>query len=348
MCAALTLVEVNPEELLLRNQDLAKILRLIGRYYTDARDTHRSNTFTNAGNMVAQSKIIIMNGAQAKTLFGKGIGPGTMEVINEFVATYDKNTRKAVVSRLEGLKRIYGDKEEIIRFETVSRQDVIDLFESIYKIGPAIANKFYDKGYRTLEDLWNSGELTHEQQVGIMWREHIALPIAREEMDLINQKIGSILNPYGIKWIMAGSYLREAPSSGDIDIVIVSRPDFNMEGIIYLLKDYLPATLSLGELIYRGMFRLDEKHNGHRIDIVITPDNQYIAALMHAIGSGLFNTKMSERAREFGYKLSKEGLFDQFGQPFNLQSEQDIFNILRVKYIPPSERTKTINDLEFI
>ena len=181
-----------------------------------------------------------------------------------------------------------------------------------------------------------------------MWREHINLRIPRDEMDIINEKIGSILDPYHIKWSIAGSYRRHEESSGDVDVLVESRPDFNMDGLIHILNPILPATLAQGPKFYRGIVRIDEQHNGHRIDIRLVSNEEYPAALMYFTGSQRFNILMRQRAIEFGLTLNEYGLFDQYNRPQHVTSEEDIFRILRVKYIPPIERTKTIPHLTYI
>jgi len=63
---------------------------------------------------------------------------------------------------------------------------------------------------------------------------------------------------------------------------------------------------------------------------------------MHFTGSGIFNQKMRLHAKSLGYKLSEYGLskIDNKHNKKNIiiNSEEDIFKILLLKYIPPEKR----------
>ena len=316
-------------DLLARNKDLADKLGLIAGYYTMARDAYRARSFANASASIGQYPYAIVSGAQARRDI-KGIGDSIERAIDEYLTT-------GTIQRLEELQGKFQEQRK-----------VIDWLLSFYGIGPVTAMKFYNQGIRTLEDLWFEGNLTEAQRVGIMWREHIDLRIPREEINLINDRIRSLLNPYGIKWDIAGSYRRREASSGDIDVLVESRPDLSMDRLIQILEPILPATLAKGETFYRGIVRIDDQHNGHRIDVRLVSPEQYIAALMYFTGSQRFNIMMRQRAIDFGLTLNEYGLFDQNNRPLPIGSEDDIFRILRVQYIPPVDRTKTLPYLTFL
>ena len=316
-------------DFLARNKDLADKLNLIAGYYTMARDTYRAKSFANASSQIGQLPYAIVSGAQARRDI-KGIGASIEEAINEYLTT-------GTIQRLEQLQGQF-----------IEQRKTIDWLLSFYGIGPVKAMELYNQGIRTLEDLWFKGNLTAAQQIGVMWREHINLRIPRAEMDLINVKIGELLNPYGIKWAIAGSYRRQEESSGDIDVLVEARHDFNMDGLIQLLQPILPATLAKGQTKFMGMVRIDDQHNGHRIDIRLVSNTEYPAALMYFTGSQRFNILMRQRAIELGFTLNEYGLFDKYNNPQPVTSEEDIFRILRVQYLSPVERTKTLPNLTFL
>jgi len=315
-------LEVDP---LSRNKELADMLNLIASYYTIARDTYRARAFNNASVKIAAHQYAILSGAQARQEL-TGIGDSIQTAIDEYIAT-------GTIQRLQELQARFPDRKE-----------TIDFFRSFYGIGPVTAVKFYDQGLRTLEDLWFRGNLNEAQKIGIMWREHIGVPIPRAEMDSINVKIGSILDPYGIYWVIAGSYRRGEPSSNDIDLLVESRPDLNMDGLISLLRPILPANLAVGKTKYMGLIRLSEDVNGHRIDIRLVEPNSFAAALMYFTGSQRFNILMRQRAIELGMTLNEYGLF-RAGAPLPITSEENIFTALRVQYLTPEQRTRTLNAL---
>lgn len=311
------------------NKELADLLSLIGSYYEMARDTYRAKVFLAAGDKILQHPTPITSGKQAENEI-PGIGKSIREVIDEYLTT-------GKVQRLQELESKFAD-----------RKTTIDYFQSFYGIGPVAAIKFYNQGYRTLEDLWFKANLTEAQKVGIMWREHIVIPIPRQEMDLINTTIGSIFTPYVIKYDIAGSYRRGEATSGDIDVLIQGDPRLNMNNIVGLLQQYLPAKLAQGPTKFMGIFRLSDAYNGHRIDIRLINAASYPAALMYFTGSQKFNILMRQRALSLGLTLNEYYLTTLDGRVVPVTSEADIFNYLRVAYLAPNQRPKTIITLPYL
>jgi DNA polymerase/3'-5' exonuclease PolX len=311
-----------------QNKKLADVLALISSYYSMDRDTYRSKAYASAASKIGEHPTPIISGQQARQL--PGIGPSIEEVVTEYLTT-------GHVKRLEELEEKYAE-----------RKTVIDYFRSFYGIGPVTAVKYYNQGLRTVDDLWARGNLTDAQKVGVMWSEHIKLRIARSEMDLLRDKIASILDVYGIKWNIAGSYRRQEESSGDIDVLVQEMPQLNMAGLVALLQHILPANLALGPTKYMGIVRLSEQYNGHRIDIRLVEPSAYAAALMYFTGSQRFNILMRNRAISFGLTLNEYGLFDNQGRALSgITSEEAIFQTLRVQYLAPVDRTRGLAELTF-
>ena len=350
------------------NRKLADLLEKISLYYQEVGDVHRTNAFNNASLSIANYPEIIFSGTQARQEI-QGIGVSIEHDIDEYLsnkiiaqADIDKyitsgnhsqseindytNIRKAAitVNRLEELKakRIkLGKNEDFDR--------IVSYFQSFYGIGPKKAVNFYNMGFRTVEDLWFKGNLTHAQQLGIIWIEHIKLRIPRDEMIIINRTIASYLDRYGIEWVMAGSFRRQESSSSDIDLLIKSRDDFNLAGISQILQPIIPAILSEGLVELSGILRISDEYNGHRIDIKITRPESFIFALFHFTGSWKFNELIRRRAKDLGFILNEKSLSNRITGAVvgNIYTEEDIFNFLRVKYVLPEDRSKTINKLEF-
>lgn len=312
-----------------RNNDLANVLSLIGSYYSMSgpEDRYRARTYLNAATRISEYPYEISSGRQAQAAIS-GIGKSTAETIDDYL-------NGKPIQRLQELETIFLDRKRII-----------DEFMSFHGIGPVSATKFYNQGFRTLSDLWTMANLTDAQRIGILWRDHISHRISHEEMNMINDQFGLILNPYNIKWTISGSYRREEESSGDIDLLVESRPDLNMDGLIYMLKDLLPATLAQGPTKFMGIFRLSDATFGHRIDIRLVDPTAYPFALLYFTGSQRFNILMRQRALELNMTLNEYGLFNSNGtQIHGLTTEQDIFAKLNIPYTAPNLRSKTIASL---
>ena len=311
------------------NKTIADILNEIGLYYEIEGDKYRQKVFLNAADVVRNYNDEIISGGKIASIYG--IGKSTIEAIDEYLST-------GKVQRLEDLREKHRKQKELL-----------DYFQSFYGIGVVKAGELVRAGYTTLSQLWDDKDkvLTKAQQEGIYWRNHIPVRIPREEMHIIHDQISELFDDYDFNWRMAGSYRREEESSGDIDLLIENNGKITMDLIYDILKDYVPAVLAKGTKKLAGIFRLSLDYYGHRIDILIVEPENWPFALLHFTGSGKFNVLMRNRAKSFGWKLSEYYLLDQDGNKIPANDEEDIFEALRVKYLKPVERTKTLSHLDF-
>lgn len=306
-------------------------------YYEGKTDTFRGKAFKEAADTIkvaVSQGLVIRSGKDVGYL--KGVGKSTVAAVDEYMRT-------GRVQRLENLK----PADEKI--------NAIKLFKTVYGVGDVNAEAFYIRGYRTLHDLWYKADLTEGQKIGIMWRLHLEIKIPRAEMTIINTHIKRVLG--NITWEMAGSYRREEPTSGDVDLLILEEPGVTLERVVNLLRPWLPATLAHGEHKYMGIFRLSDQHVGHRIDIRMASKEAWPYSLMYFTGSGRFNILMRERAISLGLKLSEYDITvtdmtkaqGVYGPNFRtvplLTSEAQIFQLLGVPYKEPRDRKKMLVSL---
>ena len=176
---------------------------------------------------------------------------------------------------------------------------------------------------------------------------------------LLDKKFGK--NSYQIAF--GGSYRRGAKDSGDVDILIKSEV-FTLKEFVKLLKDWgvVFDTLSEGKDDFKGLGRCPGmKKFIFRIDIMFTEPENWNAALMHFTGNDVLNRLMREKAKELreydgkkyprGAILSQKGLFVRGANnkssgkrviPGGLKSEKQLFDILGMKYLPPTQRGSKI------
>ena len=96
-----------------------------------------------------------------------------------------------------------------------------------------------------------------------------------------------------------------------------------------------------------GIVRLSDQYNGHRIDIRLIEPQSYAAALMYFTGSQRFNILMRQRAIALRLTLNEYGLFSiDNNSPYPINSEEDTFRALGVRYMSPRERTRDMRSLE--
>jgi DNA polymerase/3'-5' exonuclease PolX len=317
----------------LPNTTLAEQLAEIARLYEQSNETYRARTYEEAARRISQYPTPITSGAQARREIPR-VGESLQRDIDEYLQT-------GRIARLHNLQQ-----------STVDRSQVLQLFESIHGIGPVTANRLFDQGFRTLEDLWFAEPpvLTPAQRLAVIYKEHLKLRIPRYEMDLIRQRFGEIFSAYNpnLQWVIAGSYRRGEPDSGDIDILIREEPGISLADIVDRLKGagIISGDLAQGRSKYLGILRLPQ-YNAHRLDLLIISPQNWPYALMYFTGSQTFNILMRQRAEQLGLRLNEYGLYNSEGVSLPAQTEEDIFRALGVQYLSPEERHRDLTALPF-
>ena len=324
------------DALQLPNETLSKHLSEIAELYRIENDTYRYKVFNDAAPKIEIYPDEIISGQDAKNKIGRGIGPSIMEVVDEFLNT---GTSK----RLEDLKNKH-----------IERSKIINEFMTIHGIGPVNANKFYDMGFRTLDDLWYHADLTKAQRITIYYRDHLSQRIPRDEIDWFNKylhlRLSSLLlfnRQHQIE--IVGSYRREEASSGDIDVLIRQSGSFGLNDIVDIFKKdkLIIDDLALGESKYLGLLRIGERPV-RRLDLLIIAAESWTSALLYFTGSQRFNILMRQRAKDLNMRLNEYGLYNSGGGRLITNTEKDIFDLLSVRYLDPKKRTRNLVTLEVL
>ena len=78
-----------------------------------------------------------------------------------------------------------------------------------------------------------------------------------------------------------------------------------------------------------------------RLDLLMTPDEEYAYAILYFTGSDRFNVAFRQYALDKGYTLNEHKLTtfrEGVSQPPYMKTEKDIFKFLGLRYIEPSKR----------
>lgn len=274
----------------------------------------------------------------------KGVGTKIINKIDEIINTGELQSAN-IIKKEQGLN------------------DLIIELSNIHGIGNKKAIELVTKkNIKSLQELRerqdeiqenNRPLLNNVQKKGLKYMNDLLRRIPRKEMDLHNKFIQTVnikineLYP-GTQITMVGSYRRNKPDSGDIDLLITN--DKNNKEVFELLikilkQNYITETLSLGSKKFMGICDLG-KGNNRRLDILYTSKEEYPFALLYFTGSSNFNTTMRDYANSIGYRLNEYNLkhYDitnkKVGKIVNhtFNSESDIFNYLNIPYIEPENR----------
>ena len=161
---------------------------------------------------------------------------------------------------------------------------------------------------------------------------------AKEIADPIFKKLSQVK---GVKNVtIAGSYRRKLETIGDLDFLVTSSsPKSIMDW--FVKQPWVEKVLSKGPT--KTSIRIKQ---GPQADLRILPEKQFGSALLYFTGSKNHNIKMRQRALKFGYSLSEYGLEPLHKKSRTLlskfpnvnASEEAIFKVLGLEYIPPELR----------
>ena len=270
----------------------------------------------------------------------KGIGKSTLKRVDEILETGTLAEIKSNQNNIDNL----GDLERITG------------------VGPVKAKKLFEKGLtlqKILDDCKNGvleEDFTSHQLLGLKHFHDLEKRIPYKEITQINKFLEKELSKItdNIELQICGSYRREMPTSGDIDVLFFSKdetkehndflPTFleHLESINFLV-DHLTSLTSKTK--YMGMCKF-KSNPVRRIDIRYIPRSSLGAALLYFTGSGDFNMNMRGYAVKKGYTINEYGIYKlkkdkTKGMKLKTRTEKDIFDVLDLKYVEPKDRLPT-------
>ena len=155
------------------------------------------------------------------------------------------------------------------------------------------------------------------------------------------------LAPFCQRIEAAGSYRRQKPELGDIEIVAVPLFVTDMFGDVSSkhLLDTVDWESRFGKIVKGGhKYKQIELFNGITLDLfIVTPPAQWGIQFMIRTGSAEFSRRLVT-SKQFGglmpscYKV-KDGAIWKGGKIISTPDEKDVFALLGIDFIPPESRT---------
>ena len=223
----------------------------------------------------------------------------------------------------------------------------------IIGIGPKIAKKLVlEHNITSIEDLkkaiaTNKIKVSNTIILGLKYYKKVKGSIPREEIQETEKYLKSIAHKIdpNLTIIICGSYRRGKSTSNDIDLLLYY-PDTknNLKPYMQLFIDLLIKERFLIDSIYTA-YRM--KYMGfyqyksfpiRRIDIRFFSYESLPAAKLYFTGPFELNRIMRTEAKKRNMILNEYGIYKLSGDKIPVSSEEDIFNILGMKYLSPEER----------
>lgn len=127
----------------------------------------------------------------------------------------------------------------------------------------------------------------------------------REDVERDVARISSALQGFS-KIKFCGSYRRNLPVLGDLDVVVTPSGDESL--LISSIKSLAKEVLANGSKVVRIL--LD---NDLQVDFYVCSDRLFGSFCLFLTGSASFNIKCRSLAKRFGWRLSQYGLLDENG-----------------------------------
>ena len=290
------------------NEEYTKILEEVGEYYKIQGNAVKHKGYDRAVKALISLPYKIESKEQALEI--PSIGKSIAEKIQVII---DTNT-------LPQLEECRNDKT----------LQTLKLFNRIHGVGPSQAKKWVDMNYTSIEDLTNV-KLTKYQQLGLKYFDDLEQRIPRSEMDIFYNLLTNSIHELDTNIIsmICGSYRRNLPTSGDIDMIIThqeyTKENKNNSDILKDVvqdlekKGIITDRISLGKTKFMGIGQLSldlapqlnqSTFLHRRIDIRLIPyenywcgnmnlnyyffklDIYFIIGVLYFTGSGFFNTQM--------------------------------------------------------
>ncbi|RQW04629.1 MAG: histidinol-phosphatase [Calditrichaeota bacterium] len=141
-------------------------------------------------------------------------------------------------------------------------------------------------------------------------------------------------NPDVIRCDIAGSLRRWKETAKDIDLLASALPVKHDS-----VMEYFTSLPSVEAVVAKGKAKSSIRlENGIIAELRIVEDSQFPYALHHLTGSSEHNIALRQYAGKMKLNMNEYGLFDQEGNNIGCKDEQDIFQQLKLEYIPPELR----------
>uniref|UniRef100_A0A8C5NVB2 DNA-directed DNA/RNA polymerase mu n=1 Tax=Jaculus jaculus TaxID=51337 RepID=A0A8C5NVB2_JACJA len=244
----------------------------------------------------------------------------------------------------------HGACEEVERIRYSERHRTMKLFTQIFGVGVKTANRWYQEGLRTLDELREQSQrLTQQQKAGIQHYHDLSTPVGRTEAEalqkLVEEAVGQALP--GATVTLTGGFRRGKLQGHDVDFLITHPKEGQEVGLLSRVMSHLQSQglilyhqhhpSHLGDPTFQQshtmdafersfcIFRLPQPAEAAvrealdscpawkavRIDLVVAPNSQFPFALLGWTGSQLFERELRRFSRqEKGLWLNSHGLFD--------------------------------------
>lgn len=270
----------------------------------------------------------------------KGFGPGTLSRINEILKTgklKEIEILQEKTKNLENIKKLVDEMTDVIGIGDITAINLINTHRITSMKDFLIRVKTGDI------------KVNDKIKLGLKYSGKFEKSIRRDIITEIFNNIKRYIKDSNTSIDVCGSYRRGLAYSSDIDILICDKSlntmidaknSNKLKDIVKKLKSKNLITDDITDKNVKTKYMGFTKHNNklYRIDMRLVSKNSYYTALLYFTGSYYFNITMRKKAKKMFYTLNEYEIKNVMGQMISVNSEKEIFDILKMKYLAPEER----------
>ena len=268
-----------------------------------------------------------------------GIGQGMVEHLTEIVKTGDYSLRKKL------LKKYPETILDLLTLQSLGPKKVLLLWKTFKAATVADVEKLAKEG--KLRDLAGFGEKSEQnilkavevfrKSTGrflLSTAEEAALAIAAH-IKKTGKAVESITP--------AGSLRRGKETVGDLDLLVTMAEGHARQQDVDAVAKQILTYPRIEQILAHGENKVSfTLENGLQVDVRLLEKENFGAALLYFTGSKEHNVKLRSRANEMGYTLNEYSLATlKAEKPVAGRSEEEIYERLKLDYIPPELRENT-------
>ncbi|EPX74484.1 DNA polymerase Xfamily [Schizosaccharomyces octosporus yFS286] len=257
-----------------------------------------------------------------------------------------------------------GRLKEAERYKSDPAAKVIRLFYNIFGVGAAKALEWYQKGWRTVEEVRKHKDtFTKQIQVGLEYYEDFSKTTTIEEATNIYRTVlASLPDAIQVHSCLVGGFRRGKPVGADIDMVLSPSPAHTTNHLFNALLEILKQEFSFNLIsvqehscggkkgyVILAVILSPESNIHRRIDIIVVPP-AYLGSAVLGWSGGIFflrDLKVYANERQLSVdsfditdlKTGKDICPTTFGEWKDpVSAERDVFHLLQLDYIEPKYR----------
>jgi len=152
-----------------------------------------------------------------------------------------------------------------------------------------------------------------------------------EQAKIIAEKYREALKPFCKRIEIAGSIRRNSQFVNDLELVVI-RDTSKLFGLMDLVNQWEKVK---GEP--SGKYTQRILPEGFKLDLFFADENNWGNIFLIRTGSRNFSHKVAQEWVKQGYK-SEGGILTKDGKKYLCKEEEDLFKLLKLKYVKPEER----------